>query len=163
MCLFLRILGHPRQIADVFGQRFLQRVHHFQHALLAFRAEGQFNIALSQRFADPVINCIDTTFPARLDLWLSAECLLHFEVCVNERIRKPRSSSIQKMPADVRLPGIQRFRVKQRVHLLKEFRIADIQFRELRCAHLRNTVSADVFACSGDCPASVNTWVAYSR
>ena len=84
--LFLGVCGHPGQASDVFIQRLLQRGHHFQHALLAFGAEGALHVTLAQRFAKSVIGGIHAALPARLDFGLAGKELLHFEIGVNERL-----------------------------------------------------------------------------
>ena len=54
-----------------FVQRFLQRIHHLQHALLAVRTESHIHISLAQRLAQFAISEVHAALPARLN-FLSA-------------------------------------------------------------------------------------------
>ena len=118
-------------------KRLLQCVHHFQHALLTFRTKGHIDISLSQRFAQLPVGKVHAALPTRLNLFLARELLLKLEVGIHEWLRKPRSGSIQHMPAYVGLQRIQRLRFQHAVHLLEEIRIRDIELRKPGCADRR--------------------------
>ena len=111
---------------DVAIQRLFQRVHHLEHARLALGTERHVDISLPQRLAQFSIGKVDAAFPPRLVLFLSGEGLLHFKICIHERLRKPGRRRVQDMPFHVRLQSIQRFRVQHGIDLLEVFGIRDI-------------------------------------
>jgi len=45
--LFSGFVAHPRQVFNVFVQRFFQSIDHLQHALFAIRAKCELDITLS--------------------------------------------------------------------------------------------------------------------
>ena len=47
LCLLLGLFRHPGQTPNILIQRFFQRIHHLQHALLAIGAECQLDIFLA--------------------------------------------------------------------------------------------------------------------
>ena len=68
---------------------------------------------------------------------MTRELLLKLEVGIHEGLRKPRSGSIQHMPAHVSFQRIQRLRFQHAVHLLEEIGIRDVELRKPGCADRR--------------------------
>ena len=135
--LLLGFLAHPGKIVDVFRQRFLQRVHHFQHALFAVRSESHVHVSLPQCFAQFAVSQVDAAFPARLHLLLAGEVLQELEIGLHEGVRKPRRCRVQQVPAHVGLERIQRLRFQRGIHLLEKIGIDDVEFGKAGRAHCR--------------------------
>ena len=117
---------------NILIQRFLQRIHHLQHALLAVRPEGSLDVSLPQRLPQRSVHQIDAAFPAILNLLLPGQRLSHLEIRIHKWLRQPRSSTSQHMPTHIRLQRIQRQRRNHSVDLPEEIRIGDIHRGEVR-------------------------------
>ena len=134
--LFLGLFAHPRKRLDVLTQRGFQLFHHGQRAGFAVRAEGLLHVDLANRFAQIPVGIAHTALPPRTQFL----CPLHrlaeeFKVLVHERRRQYRSVIVHHVPAQVRLPIVQRKRVDHILHLLDEVRLRHVQRIELGRSH----------------------------
>src|SRR5438270_13955558 len=80
-------------------------VYNFQGSRLGFRRKIFLHVDLTQRFSEPSIRGCHTALPSRQQLGCPLQCTaLEIEVLVDERLRQPRRSRIQNVPAKINFP-----------------------------------------------------------
>ena len=129
--LFGRLV-HPLERFDSIGQRLLQIVHELERARLCLRWKIKTDVQFAECFTDVVILRQDHSFPTWLDLLCAAQDpLSEIEIFVHEILRKGRRGRIDQMPAQVRLPIVQRCRSKQVVGSFEKLRLLHVDIARL--------------------------------
>ena len=123
-----RLLAHPRQRLDVFAQRFFERGHQLVHALLGGGRKVLSHPVLAHGLAQSSIGRARAPLPARLRKLLPAERLgEEGEVLIEESLGQFAGLSVQRVPAQIALPGRYGLIFEQRVEAGEKLRHADVE------------------------------------
>ena len=106
-------LVHPIERFDSIGQGFLQIVYQLERARLGFRRKIKTDVQFPERFADLVILGRDHPLPTRFYLLRAAEGpVIEIEPFVDEILGQVWPGRVNQMPAQVRLPIVNRRRFR---------------------------------------------------
>ncbi len=105
------VRAHPEQGFDVFAQRRFNIPDHGQCALLAFGTESLLHVNLADQLAQVTVRVAHAALPTRTQLLGPRQSLAEeIEVFVHERRRQHRRVRMHRVPAQIRLPIVERVR-----------------------------------------------------
>ncbi len=133
----LGVVAHPGQRLDVVAQRFFERGNQLVHAVFGRGREVLLDPVLTHGFAECAIGHAGALLPARFRFLLAAESFREeVEVLVKEGFRQQAGLSVQHVPAQIALPGVDRLAGNEAAESLEEVRRADVQRVEVADADL---------------------------
>src|SRR6185503_12785800 len=106
--------------------------HHRFRGRFAVARETLLNERLSEQLTERVIGRLDAAFPARAQLFLAGERLLHAKALVDEGLGQRRRGRADDVPHEIALPLRGFDRPEQVVHALEELHAGDVDVLDLR-------------------------------
>ncbi len=106
--LFGRLV-HPFERLDSIAQRRFQIVDQLERTRFCFRREIFRHVKFAERFPDGLVGRNHDAFPARLDLFRAAQSrIVEIEVLVHEVFRELGGGGVDKVPAQISFPIVDR-------------------------------------------------------